>query len=166
MSKTMLLALLGLAVGACAQLDDEEGPQSLEKDEQPIASENGDGGGCVEQGDFDIEEFAEEILPILTGEIDLNDPDGEPMTGCTRGPCHGVPRPEGFFLDLGDTLENNLERFACFVDLDRPKRSQILVCPTGDDRCDVFPHPGPEMLNEPGDLNYKRILAYIRASRP
>ncbi len=166
MSKTMLLALLGLAVAGCAQPADQEDSQPLLEDEQPLASQDGDGGACAEQGDFDIEVFADEILPILSGEIDLNDPDGEPITGCTRGPCHGNPRPDGFYLDLSDTPENNVERFACFVDLERPRRSQILVCPSNDERCATHPHPGPEVFTGPDDLNYRRILAYIRASRP
>ena len=166
MCKTMLVALLGLAVAACAQPADEEDSRPLLEDEQPLASQDGDGGSCAEQGDFDVEVFAAEILPIFSGEIDLNNPDEPSISGCTRGPCHGNPRPDGFHLDLGDTPENNLERFACFVDLRRPKRSQVLVCPTDDEGCVTGLHPGGEILEGPGDLNYERILAYIRASRP
>jgi hypothetical protein len=163
MIKTMFLAMLGLAAGACAQPADEE--DSLPEDEQLTSSHGGPDGDCTARGDFDIDEFAEEILPILAGEIDLNNPGGGSIVGCTRGPCHGNPRPDGFNLDVTDTVESNLEAFACFVDLRRPKRSQVLVCPSGDERCVTFPHPGGEVLREQGDLNYERILDYIRASR-
>jgi hypothetical protein len=168
MIKTMLLAMLGLAAGACAQPADEEGSGTLLEDEQLTSSPGGHDGGdgdCTDQGDFDIEEFAEEILPILTGEIDLNHPDGGSIVGCTRGPCHGNPRPDAFNLIASDPVEDNLEAFACFVDLGRPRRSQVLVCPSGDDRCVTFPHPGGEILGARDDLNYERILDYIRSSR-
>ncbi len=122
-------------------------------------------GGC-EQVMRDVDVFATEILPILFGDIDLNDPEGQSITGCTRGPCHGNPRPEGFYLDLGDTPENNLERFACYVDLERPELSQILLCQSNDERCAISPHPGPELFAGPDDLNYQRILAYIAANGP
>lgn len=167
MIKTMLLAMLGLAAVACAQSADEDSGDVLE-DEQLTSSGGGHDGGdgdCTDRGDFDIEEFAEEILPILTGEIDLNNPDGGSIVGCTRGPCHGNPRPDAFNLVATDPIEDNLEAFACFVDLRRPKRSQVLVCPSGDDRCVTFPHPGGEVLQPRDDLNYERILDYIRSSR-
>lgn len=163
MSKTMLVALFGLTIAACAHPDDED---SLLADERSIGSGGDEEGGCAGEGDFDLEEFAGEILPILNGDIDLNNPEEPAHTGCARGPCHGQPRPDGFFIDVADTIESNLERFACFADLERPKRSQILVCPSGDDRCVAFPHPGPEIFTGRGDLNYKRILAYIKDSRP
>ena len=165
MSRTMLLAL-GLAAAACAQPSDEEDSAPLLQDELSTPDQGGDDGTCAGEGDFDVEVFAEEVLPILTGEIDLNNPDGPFLAACSRGPCHGVERPGGFHIDVADTAENNLERFACFVDLDRPKRSQVLVCPSGDERCITFPHPGAEILRETGDRNYRRILSYIRASRP
>ena len=167
MIKTMLLAVLGLAVAACAQAADEDA-QDLLEDEQLTSSRGGHDGGdgdCTDQGDFDIVEFAEEILPILTGEIDLNNPDGGSIVGCTRGPCHGNPRPDAFNLDVTLPVEDNLEAFACFVDVRRPKRSQVLVCPSGDDRCVTFPHPGGEIWRPREDLNYERILDYIRSSR-
>ena len=165
MSKTMFLAF-GLAVVACAHPADEEETGLLQDEASSDPASDGDGGDCAAEGDFDVEVFAAEVLPILTGEIDLNHP-GEPsLVSCTRGPCHDNERPGGFYLLVNDTAENNLERFACFVDLDRPKRSQVLVCPSDDERCVPFPHPGPALLSEHGDLNYARILSYIRESRP
>jgi hypothetical protein len=114
----------------------------------------------------DVETFVAEILPILAGEIDLNDPGAESPAGCARGPCHGVPRPDAFHLDLADSPGNNLDRFACFVDLESPERSQILVCPAGDERCASYPHPGASAFTGPDDLNYQRILAFIQANAP
>lgn len=166
MKKTMLLAMLGLAA-ACAQPADEGDSGELLEDEQRASSQDGDGGGCADEGDFDVDVFGEEILPILAGEIDLNNPDGGgSIVGCTRGPCHGSPRPDAFNLDVAGPVEENLEAFACFVDLRRPRRSQVLVCPSGDERCVTFPHPGDEILRDRDDLNYDRILDYIRDSRP
>jgi len=174
MTRTMFLALLGLAVAACAQPADQQDSQPLLGAEDSPSPDGGQGGGpdggqqgdCAAQGDFDIEVFADEIMPILAGEIDLNDPDGEPFTGCTRAACHGIARPGGLHLDPADSAENNVERFACFVNLERPRRSQVLLCPSNDERCITHPHPGPELFTGPDDLNYKRILTYIRASRP
>jgi len=120
--------------------------------------------GCAVMRDFDT--FVSEILPILRAEIDLNEPGGEPNAGCTRSACHGNSSPEGFNLDPADTPENNLERFACFVDLEHPELSQILLCATKDERCAIAPHPGPAPFAGPDDLNYQRILAYIQASAP
>lgn len=164
MSKTILLALLGLALAACAQPADQE-DQLLIDDEHQAASHDDDAGECRDRGEFDIAVFAVEILPILTGDLDLNEADEQPNTGCTRGPCHVSPRPDGFQVNPADPVDANLERFACFVDLERPKRSQVLLCPTDDDRCIRHPHPGAEVFDGPDDLNYRRILAYIRASR-
>lgn len=170
----MLAAMPALALVACAQTDDEQ------EESHPLADEDGAGSGrpdpdpapdggprsCTDQGDFDLEEFAADIFPILNGEIDLDDPESEsPVTGCTRGPCHAAERG-GLTLSAARTPEENLESFACFVDLRRPRRSLVLVCPSGDDRCASAPHPGAVIFDPPGDLNYSRILAYIRASRP
>jgi RNA polymerase sigma-70 factor (ECF subfamily) len=120
--------------------------------------------GCDQVlGGLDV--FTLEILPILAGDVDLNRPEEEALTGCVRGPCHGQPRPGGFEIDLDGAPEGNLARFACFVDLARPEASQILVCPTGDERCRVLPHPGGDW-GGPGDLNYERVLAFIRAAGP
>ena len=175
---TMLAAGAGLALAACAQpADDQGGSLPLVDDEPymdaghqpPDPTPQPDAGppeSCTDQGSFDLEVFAAEIFPILNGDIDLNDPDSdEVLTGCTRGPCHGQQRPGSLTLDDSRPLEESLGSFACYVDLRRPKRSQLIVCPSGDERCAVLPHPGGDLLL-PGDLNRERILEYIRDSRP
>lgn len=164
MSKTLLLGLL-LAIAACAQPDQEDSDSLLE-DEQLPATQGGDEGACADEGDFDVEVFVNEIKPIIAGEIDLNDPDSEFFSGCARSACHGNLRPDGYQFDFAGTPESNVERFACFVNLERPKLSQFLLCPTNDERCAGYPHPGVDPFTGPEDLNYKRILAYIKASRP
>jgi hypothetical protein len=169
MRKTMLTALVGLAMAACAQpAEDQADTQALEEenasgpDASPPTTPDGGQTACADQGDFDLAVFVADIFPILNGEVDLNDPDGVGL-GCTRGPCHGNERPGGLTLSAARTPEENLESFACFVDLQRPRRSPVLVCPQGDARCD---HPGGVIFDPPGDLNYDRILDYIRDSRP
>ena len=181
---TMLAALAGLALAACAQpAEDQGGSQPLVEDEahgpdsghtvpDPDPEPDPDPPpprDCTDEGDFDLDVFVAEIFPILNGDIDLNDPDSEEVrTGCTRGPCHAQDPTGrgGLVLSASRTPEENLGSFACFVDLRRPKRSQLIVCPAGEtERCVVGPHPGAELLL-PGDLNRARILRYIRDSRP
>ena len=72
--------------------------------------------------------WPDEILPMLSGEVDYNDQNNDNiLTGCTRGPCHGQLRPGSF--DLVGTPEEALEKFACFIDLTSPSNSQVLQCP-------------------------------------
>lgn len=164
MSKTMLLALIGLAGAACAE---PAGSADVRvEDESSLDLQIDAGGACTSRGNFDLEVFADEILPILRGEVDLNDPGGEPLVSCARGPCHAHARPGSFLVAAGVPPEQNLESFACFVDLERPRRSQVLVCASGDGRCNIDAHPGGQTFTPPDDLNYRRVLAYIRASRP
>jgi hypothetical protein len=151
----------GTPCTVCTDVDGEtESDCEVESEPEP---ESGESGGC-ESVLRDIDVFASEILPILTGDIDLNDTGGGPSAGCTRGPCHASPGSSALYLDRADTPENNLERFACFVDLVRPEDSQILLCPMSDDRCATSPHPGGDHFTGADDLNYQRILAFIQAS--
>jgi hypothetical protein len=175
----MLAALAGLGPVACAEpAEDQDGSRPLVEHEEPSCDaglpdpdpdpdpDAGPPESCADQGNFDPDVFATEIFPILNGDIDLNDPDSDQvLTGCTRGPCHGQQRPGSLTLDDSRPLEESLGSFACYVDLARPKRSQVIVCPSGDERCATFPHPGADLLL-PGDLNRERILDYIRDSRP
>lgn len=93
-------------------------------------------------------------MPILTGDVDLNNPGAE-YGGCTRAPCHGFNRGPGtLFLDESDTAMNNLGRFACFVDVTDPPMSQVLLCPLGDVGCVRHPHPGADLSSGVDDLNY------------
>ncbi|HTE52599.1 MAG TPA: RNA polymerase sigma factor [Kofleriaceae bacterium] len=163
----------GVVTTACAPVDCQVGTRRdgtpctscTDADGQAESDCEVESGGCGSEM-LELDGFAAEILPILRGEIDLNGPDGDPYAGCARGSCHGSQHPGGFYLDLGDTPENNLERFACFVDLERPERSQILLCPSNDEGCATHPHPGPQALTGPGDFNYQRILAFIEAGGP
>jgi hypothetical protein len=123
--------------------------------------------GCTPVDRFNAGVFRDEIFPILTGDLDLNNPGaGSQTTGCTRGPCHGQQRGPGT-LYLSETLDSaaNLQAFACFVDLTSPSVSQVLVCPLNDPRCSKYPHPGQSVFGGGDDLNYQRMLAYLYGSR-
>ena len=152
MRTTLFLALCSLSVAGC------EPPQGSPPDASaPPAA-------CADIDQFDLDVFANEIMPILTGDVDLNTP-GAVYTGCTREACHGLDRGPGtLFLDGTDTAANNLSRFVCFVDLDDPPASQILVCPLGDDGCTIDPHPGADLFSGVDDLNYQRLLSYVTDS--
>ena len=126
----------------------------------------GDDLGCVNPAKLDLDVFEDDILPILNGERDLNDPEGTGVsTGCTRGPCHGQQRPGSLTLDPGDPLETQLANFACFVSLTSPSSSQVLICPRKDARCVKNPHPGERIFDDAADdLNYQRVLSYLFSS--
>jgi hypothetical protein len=133
------------------------------------AKENaGDGGpvDCAPVDRFNSGVFRDEILPILNGDLDLNNPGGGTTIGCTRGPCHGQDRGPGV-LYLSPTLDlgTNLQNFACFVDLVSPSASEILLCPLDDPRCRRSPHPGQDVFSGADDLNYQRLLAYLYGSK-
>ncbi len=133
------------------------------------AKENGGGGpvaGCVPTDRFNTAVFRDEILPILRGELDLNNPGAGVAVGCTRGPCHGTERGPGV-LYLSPTVDAsaNLDQFACFVDLLSPSASEILLCPLDDPRCRRSPHPGQDVFSGADDLNYQRLLAFLYGSR-
>lgn len=122
--------------------------------------------GCADDGAFNLALFEDEIMPVLTGDRDLNDPgSGRVTTGCTRGPCHGTERGPGTLHLSTDALaEDNLRRFACFVDLGNPSASQVLVCPLDAASCAINPHPGDDIFSGVKDRNYQRILSYLYAS--
>jgi hypothetical protein len=128
----------------------------------------GDAGAinCVDAGKFDLGVFRDEILPILRGDVDLNNRNGGEAIGCTRGVCHGADRPPGSLI-LKDTAtpETNLANFACFVDLSSASSSDVLRCPTNDPGCRRYPHPGETVLTGANDLNYQRILSYLFAAK-
>lgn len=113
-----------------------------------------------------LEAFALEIVPILTGAIDLNESADSTYGGCARGPCHGSPRPDGLDVRVDAAPEDNLASFACFVDLARPEDSLVLLCGLGDERCLGGLHPGVQPWSGVDDLNYQRVLAFIRAAAP
>lgn len=151
MRNTLFLALCGLYVAGC------EPPQGTPPDaSEPLICE------VVDQLDPVV--FANEIMPLLTGDIDLDNPGAE-YAGCTRAPCHGFDRGLGtLFLDESDTAMNNLRRFACFVNLTDPPVSQVLLCPLGEEGCVRYPHPGADLFSGVDDLNYQRLLSYLMDS--
>jgi hypothetical protein len=122
--------------------------------------------GCADPGSFNLALFRDEILPVLRGDRDLNDPgSGRVTTGCTRGPCHGTEREPGTLYLADDApVEDNLRRFACFVDLANPSASQVLACPLDLPGCVVSPHPGEDIYSGVKDRNYQRVLSYLYAS--
>jgi hypothetical protein len=121
--------------------------------------------GCASPARLDLGVFRDEILPILTGDVNLNDPGGSSLaTGCTRSPCHGQPRPGGLTLVPTDPPQTQLANFACFVSLTSPVSSQVLLCPRDAPGCAKSPHPGDRLLVGVDDLNYQRLLSFLFSS--
>lgn len=124
--------------------------------------------GCkVQPSAFNVGVFRAEILPILTGKVDLNNP-GLTKTSCASSECHGKDRPDAAHaLVLEATLsdEENLANFACQVNLDSPSTSAILACPTNAPSC-TKPHPGgPIWQLGNADHNYQRVLSWLFAAK-
>jgi hypothetical protein len=132
------------------------------------AAKDASGGtpiGCAPVDRFNVNVFRDEILPVLRGDVDYNNPGGAGV-GCTRGPCHGTDRgPGALTLKTDATPQANLEQFACFVDLLSPSTSNVLLCPLDDPRCIRSPHPGQDVFTGADDLNYQRTLAYLYGSK-
>ena len=122
--------------------------------------------GCANTDAFDLGVFRDEIMPVLRGDVDLNDrQDGRNVTGCTRGPCHGTEREPGtLYLVEGDPPADNLRRISCFVDQGNPSASQLLVCPLGSSRCTTGEHPGGDIFSGFEDRNLQRLLSYLYAA--
>jgi hypothetical protein len=118
--------------------------------------------GCADPAQLDARVFAEDILPILRGDVDLNNrgDDGNAV-GCVRGPCHGQARPGALTLIDGTPPEEMMKNFACFVNLTSPSSSPVLLCPLGDPRCPKFPHPGDRIFDGADDLNYQALLSFL-----
>jgi hypothetical protein len=123
---------------------------------------------CTDSARFNLPVFEAEIMPILDGRLDLEDRGGGTVTGCTRPGCHGEDRGAGkLYLEAGAPAAENLERFACFVNLGNPSASHILACPLGRSNCPVTTgHPGGDIFEGVQDLNYQRILSYLYAASP
>jgi hypothetical protein len=121
---------------------------------------------CTDSARFNVNVFAAEIMPVLEGRVDLNDRDGGTSVGCTRSSCHGTPGAGGkLFLDPDAPAAENLERFACHVNLDQPSISAILACPLDLASCPTSGgHKGEDIFAGVSDLNYQRILSYLYAA--
>jgi hypothetical protein len=124
----------------------------------------GSNAGCANPAVLSVDVFGDEILPILRGEIDLNDQENEGnRTGCASQPCHGRARPGSFELLPSASPEEQLANFACFVNLASPSNSPILDCPTGDSGCPKNHEAvgGGRVFADANDNNYQRILSYL-----
>lgn len=122
---------------------------------------------CAPVDKFNLGVFRTEVLPILSGDLDLNVPGGQGRgAGCMSAACHGIDRGPGS-LSLVPTADpaTLLQNFACFVNLASPSTSEILACPLNDPRCRRYPHPGQDVLQGANDLNYQRLLAYVYGAK-
>jgi hypothetical protein len=117
-------------------------------------------------------DFSGEILPMLRGEIDFNNPQNEQIvTGCARnlggaaGACHDISRGPGKF-DLVGTEDEALQKFACFIDLKSPSNSPVLLCPSGAGGCPApgGVHPGGRLFVDPFDINYQKLASFLFAA--
>ncbi len=124
--------------------------------------------GCVDTDAFNLDVFEEEIMPMFRGDVDYNDRDnGSNATGCARSECHGKDRGPGiFYLDDDATPEERVSSFSCYVDLENPSNSQVLLCPLNLPGCSKSSdHPGEDVFAGVDDRNYQRLLSYIYATR-
>lgn len=122
---------------------------------------------CAPTAAFNLGVFRTEIMPILAGDLDLNQPDHVGRgAGCTSTVCHGTDRGPGK-LSLPATADDAtlLQNFACFVNLTSPSTSEVVVCPSNNPGCRNYPHPGQDVLRNTDDLNYQRLLAFIYGSK-
>jgi hypothetical protein len=127
---------------------------------------------CADVSGFNLGVWEQEIFPILEGKLDLNTRGPGSGALCTAGPCHGTERIERdgargkLFLDPGREPLENLENFACFVNLRSPVRSEILACPLNRRDCRHDSHPGGALFADTRDLNYQRLLSFIYSGNP
>jgi hypothetical protein len=122
---------------------------------------------CAPIEKFNVGVFATELVPIMSGDLDLNRADGQALgAGCRSGACHGIDRGPGK-LSLPPTADSAtlLQNFACFVNLASPAASEILACPLNNPGCRRYPHPGQDVLGGANDLNYQRMLAYLYGAK-
>jgi hypothetical protein len=122
---------------------------------------------CAPIDKFNAGVFSSEVVPILSGALDLNAPGGQGRgAGCMSSACHGVDRGPGklSLLASADTA-TLLQNFACFVNLSAPSSSEILACPLNTPGCRKDPHPGQDVLGGADDLNYQRLLAFVYGAK-
>jgi hypothetical protein len=136
----------------------------------------GEGGtpppSCSDSTRLNSLAWSGEILRMLKGEVDFNNPQNEQIvTGCARnlggaaGACHDISRGPGKF-DLVGTDEEALQKFACFIDLKSPSNSAVLLCPSGAGGCPApgGVHPGGRLFVDPFDINYQKMAAFLFAA--
>ncbi len=120
------------------------------------------GAACVPASSFNLGVFTAEIQPILFGTLDYNVAPGQPVAnnGCARASCHGAAT-NPLNISTTNTPAQNLANFGCFVKLDHPSASPILLCPLNDPACPKAPHPGQDVFASEQDLNYQRIASWL-----
>lgn len=122
---------------------------------------------CAPVEKFNVGVFRSEVVPILSGAVDLNAPGGLGRgPGCMSIACHGIDRGPGklSLLPAADSAAQ-LQNFACFVNLASPSASEILACPLNTPGCRKYPHPGQDVLGGANDLNYQRMLAFVYGAK-
>jgi hypothetical protein len=172
-SKFFLQATNRHASGASAVVSGQQGQsilgwiQTAKTNAPPPGGGNGGGTSCPSPSNFDQDVFRAYILPILLGQVDLNNPGSPPTTtGCARTTCHGADRTGGaLVIKETNDVATNLASFACFVNLQQPSASEILVCPLNQPGCRRSPHPGQMVFSGAGDLNFQRVLSYLYAAK-
>jgi hypothetical protein len=159
------------ASGASRQVDQTQSQALLawiEDAKKNNVPNPGGGGapGCAPVDKFNLGVFRSEILPVLSGAVDLNQPDGVGRgAGCMSSQCHGIDRGPGkLSLVASADPATQLQNFACFVDLNSPSASQILACPTDQFYCQLQ-HPGQDVLGGNNDFNYQKLLAFIYGAK-
>jgi hypothetical protein len=118
---------------------------------------------CAPIEKYNAGTFQSEIVPILSGQLDLNVPGGVGRgPGCMSSQCHGTDRGPGKLTLLPSaTVQTQLQNFVCFVNLAAPSTSEILLCPLNYPGCRKQPHPGQDVFGGANDLNYQRMLAFV-----
>jgi len=156
------------AAGASKVVDEAQGKQLLAwiTDAKQHAGDNPN-PTCAPIEKFNAGVFASEVLPILSGALDLNSSGGTARgAGCMSSVCHGVDRGPGTLTLLaGATAATQLQNFVCFANLSSPSASEVLACPLNNPGCRRYPHPGQDVLGGANDLNYQRLLAFLYGGR-
>src|SRR6266545_2486044 len=120
--------------------------------------------GCADKTLLNEGVWETEIVTMLKGDLDWNNAgSGQPRTFCAGATCHGNP---ALPFNLTGTPAESLERFACFVNLDSPSRSPVVVCPAtgGGVDCPVSVHPGGRVFVDANDANLRKLLSFLFAA--
>lgn len=156
------------AGGGSAVVTADEGKTILAWIQEAKASSAGavTPSSCAPLTSFNQAVFKAAILPILTGDVDLNNAGGGGSTaGCARSTCHGSDPAKPFSIKKTNTAQQNLESLACYVNLKDPALSDVITCPLNLPSCKHYPHPGQAVFGGASDANYQRVLSFLYASK-
>ena len=111
-----------------------------------------------------------EIQPILFGTLDLNDPHARraPRPAARAPAATATTAPAARWSSRRrNAPAQNLQNFACFVNLANPTASPLLLLPAQRAGLpeDAAPGSGRLPRRRSTDLNYQRILSYIYGSK-